>query len=66
MALEQLLIKIDEAAVMWNKTKDPYYKTLWYRLLKKFESSRASKSANGISLYVSSDRKVATWSLAGC
>ncbi len=44
MAQEQLLIKIDEAAVMWNKTKDPYYKKLWYRLLKKFESSRASKS----------------------
>ena len=36
MEQEQLLIKIDEAAVMWNKTKDPYYKTLWYDLLKKF------------------------------
>jgi len=35
MAREQLLKKIDEAAVMWNKTKDPYYKELWYRLLKK-------------------------------
>jgi hypothetical protein len=34
MAREQLLKKIDEAAVMWNKTKDPYYKELWYRLLK--------------------------------
>ena len=37
MAREQLLKKIDEAAIMWNKTKDPYYKTLWYRLLKKFK-----------------------------
>ena len=36
MEHEQLLIKIDEAAVMWNKTKDPYYKTLWYDLLKEF------------------------------
>jgi hypothetical protein len=35
MVREQLLKKIDEAAVMWNKTKDPYYKELWYRLLKK-------------------------------
>ena len=35
MVREQLLKKIDEAAVMWNKTKDPYYKKLWYRLLKK-------------------------------
>ncbi len=36
MAQEQILKKIDEAAIMWNKTKDPYYKTLWYDLLKKF------------------------------
>ena len=26
MVHEQLLKKIDEAAIMWNKTKDPYYK----------------------------------------
>ena len=35
MAQELILKKINEAAVMWNKTKDPYYKKLWYRLLKK-------------------------------
>ena len=26
--------KIDDAAIMWNKTKDPYYKDLWYKLVK--------------------------------
>ena len=26
--------KIDEAAQMWEKTKDPKYKTLWYKLIK--------------------------------
>ena len=31
--------KIDEAANNWNKTKDPYYKDLWYKLVK--------ESANG-------------------
>ena len=36
MERKQLLIEINEAAVMWNKTKDPYYKTLWYDLLKEF------------------------------
>ena len=36
MAQEQLLTKIDQAAVMWNKTKDPYYKYLWYKLVKEF------------------------------
>ena len=28
--------KIDEAAIMWNKTKDPKYKDLWYKLIKEF------------------------------
>jgi len=28
--------KIDEAAIMWNKTKDPKYKDLWYKLIKEW------------------------------
>ena len=28
--------KIDEAAVMWNKTRDPKYKNLWYKLIEEF------------------------------
>ena len=28
--------KIDEAAVMWNKTKDPKYKDLWYKYIKEY------------------------------
>jgi len=28
--------EIDEAANNWNKTKDPYYKNLWYKLIKEF------------------------------
>ena len=27
---------INEAANMWNKTKDPKYKKLWYKLVKQF------------------------------
>ena len=34
MALD--VSKIDEAANMWNKTKDPKYKDLWYKLIKEF------------------------------
>ena len=30
------LKKIDKAANMWNKTKDPQYKDLWYKLIKEF------------------------------
>ena len=28
--------KIDDAAAMWNKTKDPKYKDLWYKLIKEY------------------------------
>ena len=28
--------EIDEAAVMWNKTRDPKYKDLWYKLIKEY------------------------------
>ena len=28
--------KIDEIANLWEKTKDPKYKELWYKLIKEF------------------------------
>ena len=28
--------KIDEAARMFNKTKDPYYRDQWYKLVERF------------------------------
>lgn len=28
--------KIDDAALMYNKTKDPKYKDLWYKLIKEY------------------------------
>ena len=28
--------EIDEAAVMWNKTRDPKYKDLWYKLIEEY------------------------------
>jgi len=33
----KILKDLDEAAIMWNKTKDPKYKELWYDLLKKLK-----------------------------
>ncbi len=36
MAQEHLLTKINDAAIMWNKTKDPQYKDLWYKLIKEY------------------------------
>ena len=34
--MQKLLKKIDEAANNWNKTKDSYYKDLWYKLIKEY------------------------------
>jgi|8_EtaG_2_1085327.scaffolds.fasta_scaffold48361_2 hypothetical protein len=36
MAQEHLIQKIEDAANDWNKTRDPKYKILWYKLIKKF------------------------------
>ena len=33
--------KIDTAANLYNKTKDPKYKDLWYKLIKEFANGRA-------------------------
>ena len=33
-----ILKKIDNAANMWNKTKDPQYKDLWYKLIKEYSN----------------------------
>ena len=32
----ELLKKIDDVANLWEKTKDPKYKNLWYQLIKEF------------------------------
>jgi len=33
-----ILKKIDKAAVMWEKTRDPQYKDLWYKLIKEWSN----------------------------
>ena len=36
MALEIMTKKIDQVANLWNQTKDPKYKELWYQLVEEF------------------------------
>ena len=36
MAQELTLKKIDDIANLWNKTKDPKYKDLWYKYIKEW------------------------------
>ena len=35
--------ELDEAAIMWNKTKDPYYKDLWYQLVRSIDGHHSLK-----------------------
>ena len=38
--------KIEEAARMWNKTKDQQYKYLWYKLIKEFANVQNINNTN--------------------
>jgi hypothetical protein len=40
MEQKQLLIEIDNVAIKWNKTRDPKYKDLWYKLIKDYSVLR--------------------------
>ena len=42
--MESRVEKINEAANNWNKTKDPYYKDLWYKLIKEFANNGLNTS----------------------
>ena len=33
-----MMQKIDDAAKMWEKTKDPKYKDEWYKLIRRFNN----------------------------
>ena len=58
MAQERLLIKIDEAAIMWNKTKDQKYKDLWYKTIKEWADGRNNIKRRAISSLPSDKRFV--------
>jgi len=36
MELRCMTKKIDQVANLWNKTRDPKYKDLWYKLIKEW------------------------------
>ena len=38
--------KIDEVAILWEKTKDPKYKELWYKLVKEFARGKNIDNTN--------------------
>ena len=48
--MEKLLKKIDEAANNWNKTKDSYYKDLWYKLIKEYVNGTNNFKQRAVSI----------------
>ena len=42
------LKKIDEAANLWEKPKNPKYKNLWYKLVKEFANEQNVNNINTI------------------
>ena len=36
--------KLDEIANLWNKTKDPYYKDLWYQKVRKWHGKNINNT----------------------
>tara|TARA_R100001163_G_scaffold13009_1_gene12123 strand:+ start:247 stop:435 length:189 start_codon:yes stop_codon:yes gene_type:complete len=42
--------KIDDVANMWNETKDPKYKKLWYDLVKEFSNGPDNIKRRSVSI----------------
>jgi len=51
-----ILNKINEAARQWNKTKNPYYKDLWYKLIKEFANGHNNINRRGVPFHTRSKR----------
>ena len=51
-----ILNKINEAARQWNKTKNPYYKDLWYKLIKEFANGHNNINRRVVSFNTRSKR----------
>ena len=49
-----MIEKIDQAAILWEKTKDPQYKALWYQYVKEW----ADGTNNSERKYVSTSSSI--------
>ena len=52
----EILKKIDSVANLWEKTKDPKYKDLWYKYIREFANGPNNMERRNVSTD-SSDRK---------
>ena len=52
--------KIDDVAKLWEKTKDPKYKDLWYKLIKEYSNGTNNidrRNVSSSSGYERNDRR---------
>tara|TARA_R100001594_G_scaffold63765_1_gene98107 strand:+ start:636 stop:827 length:192 start_codon:yes stop_codon:yes gene_type:complete len=52
--------KIDKIANLWEKTKDPKYKNIWYQLVKEYANGRNNTQRRVVST-TSSDKTDDGW-----
>tara|TARA_Y100000114_G_scaffold132175_1_gene130788 strand:- start:275 stop:463 length:189 start_codon:yes stop_codon:yes gene_type:complete len=50
--------KLDIIANLWNKTKNPKYKNLWYELIKEFTNGSYNIKRRPVSTYPSNKENV--------
>ena len=50
--------KINDLANLWEKTKDPKYKDLWYKLVKEFANGKDISNTNSLVRWDSAKRKL--------
>ena len=59
------LQKINDVAIMWNKTKNPRYKNLWYKLIKEWAYDKNLSNTNTTVRWNISKRKTRFFKTGG-
>jgi len=60
-----MMKEIDEAAIMWNKTKNPEYKEKWYKLIKRWADGQNSRHIDTSGRWNINTRKVRSCKIDG-
>ncbi len=52
--------ELDNLAILWNKTKNPYYKNLWYKKVKEFSYGKDPSDTNSPIQRRSNSRRISS------
>ena len=65
MVRDVLSKEIDRAAVMWERTRDPKYKELWYKLVKEWANGLNNSKRRIVSISSVNKRDDGTYLIIG-